>query len=105
MEISISEGLSWMKTLKARHKELCDLRNEHSVRETRLYGQKDREVIKKELYDVVALDGLITTLAKEIRLLDMQIKRQNASTILSSYTMNEDVLGNIEAARAESKTE
>ncbi len=100
-EITISEGLVWLKTLQARHRELVDLRDSNSVKETRLYGQKDKEVIKEVLYDCVKLDTLINQLAREIRLLDSSIKKTNATTPIKDYRMEEDKLGNLEAMKKE----
>ena len=100
-EVTISEGLVWLKTLQARHSELIELRNANSIKETRLYGQKDKEVIKEVLYDCVKLDTLINQLAREIRLLDSSIKKTNATAPIKDYQMNEEVLGNLEAVKKE----
>lgn len=99
MKISISEGMSWRKTLTERHAELVGLRQANSVRETRFYGANvDKERITEPLYDVVALDKLIGTIAKEIRRLDDDIKATNHVTELLKYEKNEDVLGELVAA-------
>ena len=37
-QITINEGLAWLKTLKKRHEELLALRNDNAHRERRFYG-------------------------------------------------------------------
>lgn len=37
-QITINEGIAWLKTLKKRHEELRALRNENAHRERRFYG-------------------------------------------------------------------
>lgn len=91
--MNISQGMGWMKTLKERHNELLNLRNENAKRVTRLLGAK--EYVDEPTYDVKALDKLVVAVAKEIRLLDEAIKNTNAITELKGYTKNEDVLGNV----------
>ena len=94
MHISISEGIGWKKTLQERHNELTQLRNENSRNTTRYIGES-KEINSTPTYDVKALDKMISRLAKEIRMLDEAIKRQNAKTTIESYDRNEDVLGEI----------
>jgi hypothetical protein len=95
--ITINEGLSWLKTLRARHGELVALRNQNAEKETRFYGANaDKSTEKVPVYDVKALDRLIGGVAKEIRLLDAAIKRTNATTTIGGYDQNEDAIGVIE---------
>lgn len=97
MEITINEGLSWLKTLRARHSELVALRNQNSDSETRYYGaDASRMSEKKPLYDVKKLDTLIGVVARDIRLLDSAIKKTNVTTVIVGYSQNEDVLGVVE---------
>jgi hypothetical protein len=41
-QITINEGLAWLKTLKKRHEELLALRNDNAHRERRFYGASMR---------------------------------------------------------------
>jgi len=46
-QITINEGLAWLKTLKKRHEELLALRNDNAHRERRFYGASaDKEIVK-----------------------------------------------------------
>ena len=46
-QITINEGLAWLKTLKKRHEELLALRNDNAHRERRFYGAAaDKEIVK-----------------------------------------------------------
>ena len=79
MNITISEGIGYLKMLRERHTELLALRNQNAVKETRFYGanaDKNKEI--EPVYDVRALDRLVTQVAREIRKLDMAIKAANA---------------------------
>src|ERR1019366_7974882 len=97
-KISISEALSWKKTLQARHAELVGLRNQNSTRETRFYGANvDKSVITDPVYDVKALDRLVGGLAREMRLLDQAIKKSNQVTELGDYLQDDSVLGELQA--------
>ena len=89
--MNISQGLSWIKVLKARHDELVSLRNENSASTRRLFGE-NKEIDKTPVYSVQALDAKVCELAKEIRKLDEGIKETNATTSIIGYTKNEDVL-------------
>lgn len=93
MKITLSEGLGWLKTLKARHAELVNLRNQNSADVTDRYG--DRETKREPKYDAKALDKQIVVLAKEIRTLEMKIKRINATTAIPDYDMRDEVLGDL----------
>jgi hypothetical protein len=98
--ITISEGLSWKKTLETRHGELVGLRNQNSFSERRMYGANaDKERIITPTYDVKALDRLISGLAREIRLLDQAVKKANLSTELD-YLQDDVVLGELQAPSA-----
>lgn len=95
-EITLNEWLAWLKTLRGRHSELVNLRNQNAEKETRFYGANaDKQVEKVPTYDVKALDRLIGGVAKEVRLLDAAIKRQNAVTKIEGYDQRDDVLGEI----------
>jgi len=95
-ELTINEALGWMTTLKERHTELVALRNQNSRDETRYLGANaDKTVEKKALYDPKALDKVITGIAREMRVLDMAIKRTNATTKVAGYNQDEQVLGEL----------
>ena len=95
-ELTINEALGWMTTLKERHAELVNLRNQNSRDEIRYLGANaDKQIERKALYDPKALDKVITTIAREIRVLDMAIKRTNATTKVAGYNQDEAVLGEL----------
>ena len=63
-QITINEGLAWLKTLKKRHEELLTLRNDNAHRERRFYGSlADREIVKEPVYDV---KGVVEALAQSL---------------------------------------
>jgi hypothetical protein len=95
-QITINEGLAWLKTLKKRHEELLALRNDNAHRERRFYGASaDREIVKEPVYDVKVLDRLVTGVAREIRLLEQALKATNARTPVEAYDQNDAVLGEL----------
>src|SRR3954463_472352 len=95
-ELTINEALGWMATLKERHAELVRLRDTNSRDEVRYLGaHADKPIERKALYDPKALDKTVTTLAREIRVLDMAIKRTNATTKVAGYSQDEAVLGEL----------
>jgi len=91
--ITISEGLSWLKTLKERHKELISLRDKNSTEETTRWGETKEDKIKSPVYDVKELDSLVANIAIEIRHLDDAIKRMNVVITISDYIKDESVIG------------
>ncbi len=95
-KITINEALNWKKTLLQRHAELVALRNENSHEDNRFYGANaDKVIEKKALYDVKALDKLVTQVAREMRLLDNALKATNASTNVKGYEYDDAVLGEV----------
>lgn len=95
-QITINEGLAWLKTLKKRHEELLTLRNDNAHRERRFYGAAaDKEIVKEPVYDVKVLDRLVTGVAREIRLLEQALKATNARTLVEAYEQNDAVLGEL----------
>ena len=94
-EITLNEGLAWLKTLRKRHEELIALRDANANRERRFYGATDREFIKEPVYDVKSLDLTITRIAREIRLLDQAMKATNAKTPIAGYEQDDAVLGEL----------
>lgn len=95
-ELSINEALIWLKTLKERHAELTALRNENSASTRRRFGMAgDKEEVRTPVYDVKALDKLVTQLAREVRKLDQQIKATNAQVKVIGYTQDDSVLGEV----------
>jgi hypothetical protein len=95
-QITINEGLAWLKTLKKRHEELLALRNDNAHRERRFYGASaDREIVREPVYDVKVLDKLVTRIAREIRLLDQALKATNARTAVERYEQDDSVLGEL----------
>jgi hypothetical protein len=95
-KITVSEGLTWAKTLKGRYEELVGLRNANAHRERMYYGaNSDKERVTEPLYDPKALDRQIALLAREQRLLDEAIKRSNATVELAGYLRDDAVLGEL----------
>ncbi len=98
-QITINEGLAWLKTLKKRHEELLALRNDNAHRERRFYGASaDKEIVKEPVYDVKVLDRLVTRVAREIRLLEQALKATNARTTVDAYDQDDAVLGELTQA-------
>ncbi len=91
--MTINEGLAYMKTLKARHKELVDLRGES--KSERVYMRSEKDYVEKPVYNVKTVDKKAQAVAKEIRLLDSAIKKANAITDIE-FTANENVFEAIE---------
>src|SRR5438876_2427496 len=95
-QITINEGLAWLKTLKKRHEELLALRNDNAHRERRFYGASaDKEIVKEPVYDVKVLDRLVTRVAREIRLLEQALKTTNAKTTVEAYDQDDAALGEL----------
>lgn len=100
-KITVSEALSWHKTLISRHAELVALRNQNANSETRYYGANvDKERVITPVYDVKALDRLITGIAREVRLLDQAVKKSNQTVQLTDYLQDDTVLGELQAPTA-----
>jgi hypothetical protein len=95
-QITLNEGLAWMKTLKKRHEELLTLRDGNAHRERRYFGSTaDREVVKEPIYDVKAVDRSVTRVAREIRLLEQAMKATNAKTVVEGYDHDDAALGEV----------
>jgi hypothetical protein len=95
-QITINEGLAWLKTLKKRHEELLNLRNDNAHRERRFFGASaDKEIVKEPVYDVKVLDKAVTRVAREIRLLEQSLKSTNAKTPIENYEQDDAVLGEL----------
>ena len=95
-QITLNEGLAWLKTLKKRHEELIALRDGNAHRERRFFGASaDKEIVREPVYDVRALDKAVTRVAREIRLLDQALKATNARTIVEGYDQDNAVLGEL----------
>ena len=95
-QITINEGLAWLKTLKKRHEELLGLRNDNAHRERRFYGSSaDKEIVKEPVYDVKVLDRIVTGVAREIRLLEQALKATNAKTMVEAYSQDDSALGEL----------
>ena len=95
-QITINEGLAWLKTLKKRHEELLTLRNDNAHRERRFNGSSaDREIVKEPVYDVKGVDKLVTQVARDIRLLEQALKATNAKTTVDGYDQDDTVLGEL----------
>lgn len=96
-KVTISEALSWKKTLQERHAELVSLRDQNSARSTRYYGTAgDKEITKDPVYDVKKLDALISQVAREIRKVDNAIKKANAKLTVPGYEQDDAILGQVE---------
>ena len=86
-QVTINEGLAWLKTLKKRHEELLALRNGNARRERRFYGASaDKEIVKEPVYDVKVVDRLVTRVAREIRLLEQALKARRPRSTHTSRT-------------------
>ena len=95
-QITINAGLAWLKTLKKRHEELLALRNDNAHRERRFYGASaDKEIVKEPVYDVRALDKVVTRVARDMRLLEQALKTTNAKTMVEGYDQDDTVLGEL----------
>ena len=95
-QITINEGLAWLKTLKKRHEELLALRNDNAHRERRFYGASaDKEIVKEPVYDVKVLDKIVTRVARDMRLLEQALKTTNAKTMVDVYDQDDTVLGEL----------
>lgn len=95
-QITLNEGLAWLKTLNKRYEELIALRNENAHRERRFYGSSaERELVKEPVYDIKVLDKAATCVAREIRLLDQAMKATNAKTAIEGYDQDDAVLGEL----------
>src|SRR3989442_7692673 len=95
-QITLNEGLAWLKTLKKRHEELITLRNDNAHRERRFYGATaDKELVREPVYDVKSLDKAVTRVAREIRLLEQAMKATNAKTLVEAYDQDDAVLGEL----------
>jgi hypothetical protein len=94
-QITLNEGLAWLRTLKKRHEELIALRDGNAHRERRFYGATDREFIREPMYDVRVLDRVVTRVAREIRLLEQAMKATNARTNVEGYDQDDAVLGEL----------
>jgi len=96
VDITINEALTWLKTLRERHTELLQLRNENSAVINRRFGVGgDKEIERKPVYDVKALDKLVTRVAREIQALEHAVKVTNATTKVTGYEKDEAVLGEL----------
>jgi hypothetical protein len=95
-QITLNEGLAWLKTLKKRHEELIALRDGNAHRERRFFGATaDKEIVKEPVYDMKALDKSVTRVAREIRLLEQALKATNAKTVVDDYDQNDAALGEL----------
>lgn len=95
-QITLNEGLAWLKTLKKRHEELIALRDGNAHRERRFYGATaDKEIVREPVYDVRLLDKAVTRVAREIRLLEQALKATNAKTVVEDYDQNDAALGEL----------
>jgi len=94
-EITLSQGLAWMKTLRVRHNELVALRDRNSAERIRRWGETKEDIVEKPVYDVKELDKIINKLALELRRLDDAMKVTNAKTIVENYKRNDEILGEL----------
>lgn len=94
-QITISQGLTWMKTLRERHKELVELRDGNKSNKE-FWREAKQDYIEKPTYDVRALDKIINKVALEIRKLDDAIKSCNATMTIPNYEVDESVLGELQ---------
>ena len=65
-------------------------------RERRFYGASaDKEIVKEPVYDVKALDKVVTRVARDMRLLEQALKTTNAKTMVEGYDQDDTVLGEL----------
>lgn len=91
-KITISEGLTWLKTLEKRHAELVRLRDANARSTSSSFN--GAVTTQKPEYDAKELDKRITLLARELRLCETAIKKANAVTVLE-YHQDDNVLGEL----------
>ena len=60
-----------------------------------LGAHADKEIVKEPVYDVKALDKMVTRVAREIQQLEQAIKVTNATTKVIGYQKDEAVLGEL----------
>jgi hypothetical protein len=95
-KLTINEALSVKKMLVERHNELVSLRNENSAVRTSYRGMKgDTPETVVPVYDIVAMDTIISNLSREMRKLDMAIKATNAVTPVKDYEYDDSILGEL----------
>lgn len=95
-QLTINEALVWMKTLQQRHGELVTLRDQNSAVRTRHFGVGgDKDHTIQPTYDVKVLDKMVTRVARELRVLEQQIKATNAVTPVINYSQDDSVLGEL----------
>jgi hypothetical protein len=95
-QITLNEGLAWLKTLKKRHEELIALRDGNAYRERRFLGvAADKEIVREPVYDVKALDKAVTRVARDIRVLEQALKVTNVKTVIEGYDQDDAVLGEL----------
>jgi len=94
-EITLSQGLAWMKTLRVRHNELVALRDRNSAERIRRWGETKEDIVEKPVYNVKELDRMVNKLALELRRLDDAMKVTNAKTIVENYKRNDEILGEL----------
>ena len=94
-EITLSQGLAWMKTLRVRHNELVVLRDRNSAERIRRWGETKEDIVEKPVYDVKELDRMINKIGLELRKLDDAIKVTNAITTVVNYKRSDEVLGEL----------
>ena len=80
-QITLNEGLAWLKTLKKRHEELITRRDGNAHRERRFYG--------------ASADKSVTRFAREIRLLEQALMATNAKTVVEAYDQDDGALGEL----------
>lgn len=90
---TISECLGWLRTLRGRHTELIQLRNQNSAEVT--VDFQGKSITRTPTYDAKTLDKRIAVLAREIRLCDTAIKTTNGSVEVRDYLVDDDVLAEL----------
>lgn len=89
--MTINEGIIYLHALKARHKELVDLRDLNKA--DKYY--RDSDYVEKANYDVKSIDAMVQKVAAEIRRIDTAIKKANAITEIE-FIQNETVFDPIQ---------
>ena len=95
-QITINEGLAWLKTLKKRHEELLALRNDNAHRERRFYGASaDKEIVKEPVYDVKVLDRLVTARGAGDSSARAGAQDNERRTTIEAYDQDDAALGEL----------
>lgn len=92
-KMTISEALGYIKSLRARHSELINLRNENAKSTKTYFGEKSE--FTTPIYNVKNVDRILNKIAAEIRKLDLAIKSANTKFKVD-FIIDDSIWGEIE---------